>query len=147
MYGELKAALKSEGWHCLLFHARTPFCWRKEREDEVLRLFDKDLGEKRTKPRPKTLLVATQVVEQSLDLDADFMVSELAPIDLILQRMGRLWRHRRERTAPEPRFALLYDTNAVGLPDLSNWTTIYAEHTLLRSWMELKDLQGNHSAR
>ncbi len=140
MYAELKAELSEQGWTCLLFHARTPFKWRKEKEDRVLELFGKESGEKRTRPRSKTLLVATQVVEQSLDLDADFMASEIAPVDLILQRMGRLWRHSRARTATETRFALLYDCDVqTGLPDFGKSAFVYAEHTLLRSWFVLKD--------
>lgn len=41
------------------------------------------------------ILVGTQILEQSLDIDADFMVSRIAPIDLIFQRSGRLWRHQK----------------------------------------------------
>lgn len=39
------------------------------------------------------ILVGTQVLEQSLDIDADFLVSRFAPTDMLLQRLGRLWRH------------------------------------------------------
>ena len=73
-----------------LFHARFTLEDRKLREEEVLATYGKQgrRGESR-------ILVATQVVEQSLDLDFDHMVSALAPIDLLIQRAGRLHRHKR----------------------------------------------------
>lgn len=43
------------------------------------------------------ILVGTQILEQSIDIDADFLISRIAPSDMILQRMGRLWRHNRVR--------------------------------------------------
>ncbi|MEW6489319.1 MAG: CRISPR-associated helicase Cas3' [Thermodesulfobacteriota bacterium] len=75
-----------------LFHARFALGDRLTREKEVLGHFGPEsaAGERRGR-----LLVATQVVEQSLDLDFDGMVTDLAPIDLLIQRAGRLKRHAR----------------------------------------------------
>src|SRR5208337_4824461 len=75
-----------------LFHARFPADLRQAREESVLETF----GEK-GKREGRKILIATQVAEQSLDLDFDCVVTDLAPIDLILQRAGRLWRHERNK--------------------------------------------------
>ena len=75
-----------------LFHARYPGDERSERERTVLRCFG--CGDESRRPA-RALLIATQVVEQSLDVDFDFMITDLAPVDLLLQRAGRLHRHRR----------------------------------------------------
>ena len=80
----------------LLFHARFPACRRSEIETRVTDWFGKAAGDRR--PR-RAILVATQVVEQSLDVDFDVMLSQIAPVDLLLQRCGRVWRH--ERTEAE----------------------------------------------
>ncbi len=78
----------------LLFHARFAMGDRIKRECQVLGAFGpKSVPEQRA----GKILIATQVVEQSLDLDFDVMITDLAPIDLIIQRAGRLRRHLRDR--------------------------------------------------
>ena len=74
----------------MLYHARFRAEERQEIEEEVIRLFGKDSGNARP---TRAILVATQVVEQSLDVDFDAMITQLAPIDLLLQRSGRVHRH------------------------------------------------------
>lgn len=76
----------------LLFHARFAMGDRLEREREVLAQFGTQSSDEE---RRGVLLIATQVVEQSLDIDFDVMVTDLAPIDLVIQRAGRLHRHNR----------------------------------------------------
>jgi len=78
----------------LLFHARFTASRRAAIERECLSLFGKGDGCKRP---VKAILVCTQVVEQSLDIDFDGMISEIAPVDLLLQRAGRVHRHPRSR--------------------------------------------------
>ena len=73
-----------------LFHSRYTLRRRNEIEGQCVRSF----GRERIHRPHKAILVATQVVEQSIDLDFDGMISELAPVDLLLQRAGRLHRHR-----------------------------------------------------
>ncbi len=78
-----------------LFHSRYALQDRLRIETETLQAF----GEKSTpQDRLGRILIATQVVEQSLDLDFDLMISDLAPIDLIIQRAGRLHRHVRDES-------------------------------------------------
>ncbi|MBW8003231.1 MAG: CRISPR-associated helicase Cas3' [Planctomycetes bacterium] len=77
----------------LLFHARFAMGDRLEIEDKVLKVFGKTGGSKERKGK---VLIATQVVEQSLDLDFDEIITDLAPIDLLIQRAGRLHRHARD---------------------------------------------------
>ncbi len=76
----------------LLFHARFALCDRLAIEKRVLSIFGKDAT---PESRRGKILVATQVAEQSLDIDGDFIVTELAPMELILQRTGRGHRHQR----------------------------------------------------
>ncbi len=130
-----------------LFHARFLFKDRDEREQQALARFGKDVacdnGATRPVARPKRfVLVATQVVEQSLDLDFDLMVSDHAPVDLLLQRSGRLHRHKRPRPPrlAQPTLWLCQPEQIVeGVPQFERGTTaVYDAHILLRSWLALR---------
>lgn len=133
-----------------LLHARYPFVWRQQREQRVLRRYGKPGGEVRcadgsTIPirRPhRAVLVATQIVEQSLDLDFDLLVTLPAPIDLILQRAGRLHRHPRNtrpRLLSRPCLWLLGPAvDDEGLPIFDRGTcAVYDEFVLLQTWRVL----------
>ncbi|MFO8071974.1 MAG: CRISPR-associated helicase/endonuclease Cas3 [Polyangia bacterium] len=81
-----------------LFHSRYRFKDRQRIEQQAIETYGK------TAPRGSSgrVLVATQVVEQSLDLDFDWMISQICPVDLLFQRLGRLHRHDRgDRGTPE----------------------------------------------
>ncbi len=97
-------SLVAEGLSAELFHARFALSDRLRIEDAVLRRFGKSST---AAERQGHVLVATQVVEQSLDIDFDFMVTDLAPIDLVIQRAGRLARHLREGRPVEPQLLVL----------------------------------------
>lgn len=74
-----------------LLHSRYTMTDRARIEDRWVNLFGKPGWDQRGERG--RILVGTQVLEQSLDIDADFLVSRFAPTDMLLQRMGRLWRH------------------------------------------------------
>ena len=120
----------------ILFHARFPFAWREEIEREVLNRFGKN-GD-----RPeRAIVVATQVIEQSLDLDFDLMVTDLAPVDLMLQRAGRLHRHERDGRPPAmttPRLLITEPAQRDGVPDFGPDSYIYERYVLLRSLLALQ---------
>ena len=87
--------LRENGIGAELLHARFAICDRLEKERTLQQRFGKSGSEERI----GRVLVATQVVEQSLDLDFDVMISDLSPIGSLIQRAGRLWRHMGERPA------------------------------------------------
>lgn len=88
----LSARVSGMGVETGLLHSRFTQIHRQQNEQQWVTLFGKDGWEDRKKKG--RILVGTQVLEQSLDIDADFLVTRLAPTDMILQRLGRLWRHQ-----------------------------------------------------
>jgi len=77
----------------MLFHARFAMGDRLDIEGSVTTAFGRQSTESE---RSGKVLLATQVVEQSLDLDFDLLITDLAPMDLLIQRAGRLHRHPRD---------------------------------------------------
>ncbi len=80
-----------------IIHSRFPGDVRKAREEYWAEILGKRGGAERKKCG--RILVASQVLEQSVDVDADFLITRMAPADFIFQRIGRLWRHERTRPA------------------------------------------------
>jgi CRISPR-associated endonuclease/helicase Cas3 len=129
----------SDGTEILLFHARFPADRRQEREVHALETFGGGV------PRTgRKILIATQVAEQSLDLDFDVIATDLAPIDLLLQRAGRLWRHARpSRPISEP-VLLVAGLDGDEPPSFGKplwWGKVYREDILLRTWILLREGQ------
>lgn len=125
-----------DGTEVFLFHARFPANRRQKREDQALETF----GEEANRTGRK-ILIATQVVEQSLDLDFDVIATDLAPVDLVLQRAGRLWRHARtSRPVSEP-ILLVAGLAGDEPPSFGKplwWGKVYREDVLLRTWCLLQ---------
>jgi len=132
-----------------LLHSRFPHFRREQLE----RLWLSRLGRNPRRRPHGCVLVATQVVEQSVDIDADFLLTDLAPTDMLLQRIGRLWRHqeRPQMTARRPATArrevwvncplLLDNTDVRTLKRaLGKSAKVYAPYVLLRSLTEWRKL-------
>lgn len=120
-----------------LLHARFLFQDREKRERRALQRFGKG-----DRPVKRAVLVATQVIEQSLDLDFDLMVTGMSPVDLLLQRAGRLHRHVRTRPPglEQPHLWVCRPQVDDGVPQFEQGTkAVYDHHVLLRSWLELHD--------
>ncbi|WP_397548005.1 CRISPR-associated helicase Cas3' [Rhodothermus marinus] len=110
--------LQATGLPCTLLHARFAFRDRQHKEERVAR------------PRPGSIFIATQVVEVSLDISYDVLLTEVAPIDALVQRMGRVNRRGDNPSAP----VLIY----------TNWSEgarrIYGQDVLERSLEILQTL-------
>lgn len=90
-FAKLKESISEDT--LLLFHARFAMGDRLDVEETVTKTFGRKSTEQE---RYGKVLIATQVVEQSLDLDFDLLITDLAPMDLLIQRAGRLHRHPRD---------------------------------------------------
>jgi CRISPR-associated endonuclease/helicase Cas3 len=132
-----------------LFHARFRQLERADIQKNVLERFGKEVLDPESGcTRPKRhVVVATQVIEQSLDLDFDVLFTLFCPTDLLLQRAGRMQRHmqldvcRLERFRGHPEVWVAgFDSGSDPPAFLRGSTAIYSRYVLLRSWAALRDL-------
>ncbi|TQN32696.1 CRISPR-associated Cas3 family helicase [Haloactinospora alba] len=132
-----------EGTGLHLLHARFPQWQRDEITATVLHAFGKEGAQEGARPR-SAVLVATAIIEQSLDIDLDLMITDLAPMALLLQRAGRCWRHehlgiidRHAFTAPRVAVLVPGEPDADAMP--TPWTAIHAPSLLERTHRLLQE--------
>lgn len=118
-----------------LLHSNFMDSQRAEKEQELMRLIGKD-GD-----RERKIVIGTQVLEQSLDIDFDVLITDLCPMDLLIQRIGRLQRHnRKNRASYFLKNPMVY---VLGLSEEFQFekgsTAIYGDYLLIRTQHFLKD--------
>src|SRR5699024_29678 len=91
-----------------------------------------EIGKKANRTN-KRIVIGTQVIEQSLDIDCDVMISDLAPVDLLIQRMGRLHRHniKRPKKLQRPMFFVLGINDEFDFHSGSKY--VYGDYLLIRT--------------
>ena len=147
-YKKLGDRAQSLGIDCGLLHSRFTKENRATNEDKWVTLFGKEgVSSRRKNGR---ILVGTQVLEQSLDIDADFLITRIAPTDMLLQRLGRLWRHTNPLRAPSAKreawiispkldLAIKNPKSAFGAS-----ANVYAPYVLCRTLQVWQDLAEVH---
>ncbi|WP_455757988.1 CRISPR-associated helicase Cas3' [Streptomyces griseofuscus] len=127
-----------------LLHARLCAADRAVRTAECLRLMGPQAGGDRPE---RMVVIATQLAEQSFDVDADVLISDLAPADLLLQRIGRLHRHSGTRRPVAHQVPRVVVTGVApgrdGVPRfLRASERIYGEWSLLRAAALVSEAAG-----
>ncbi|MEV0141649.1 CRISPR-associated helicase Cas3' [Streptomyces globisporus] len=130
--------VSGDGTLLRLLHSRFPTYRRAELTAEAETWFGR--GDKKGARRPPlprgAILVATQVIEQSLDLDFDLVLSDLAPMAQLLQRAGRVWRHAatpRPAWAAGPRLVVLASPADGTTRAPRSWGDVYSDSLLQRT--------------
>lgn len=145
-YRKANSLLPDNGTRCGLLHSRF-LPWRRE---ELEAEWMQALGKQGARACG-AILLATQVVEQSVDIDADVLYSDLAPSDMLLQRIGRLWRHNRVlRPLPRPTAVIRHpawdkiDSLRALREEIGGTAAVYAPYVLWRSgqiWSQLGEIR------
>ncbi len=141
LYKKVRESLneKNKDIYLKLIHSRFTLEDRKKIEEEIYEKFKNPKPENEEEGK---ILVATQVVEASLDIDADILYTELAPIDALVQRMGRVYRRFKEGKVD------LEEPNVIVVCDKKNLSSgagkVYHKDLLILSCALLLDLEEMH---
>lgn len=140
VYDKIKKNKKND-CKIILYHSRMTINARDETSRKILTMCGKD----RTKRPERVIIVGTQVLEQSLDIDVDYMITAICPIDLLFQRIGRYHRHGDAGTIRER--VVVANTVQVLIPaDLSNYggTEYVYEKCYLDATVDTIQEHNNH---
>lgn len=104
-YRHLREAFPDD--EVVLLHSRFTSKHRDERISDI----ESVVGRRGKRPSGgrRYIVVSTQVIEQSMDFDFDYMISDVAPLDMLAQRTGRLWRHQQNTDAGRPVDRAVFD--------------------------------------
>lgn len=127
--------------HVSVAHGRFVDLDRADKDSDLLQRFGPPEKSRQHRPTGPHIVVASSVAEQSLDIDFDLLVTDLCPVDLLLQRMGRLHRHvrgenqshRPERLRTARCLVTGADWDTLPPKPVRGSTLIYRDHALLRS--------------
>ena len=111
-----------------LLHSRFIDTYRIKKEEELL----KKIGKNAERPK-RFIVVGTQVIEQSLDIDFDLMISDLCPVDLLIQRIGRLHRHKIERPKEHSEAKLYLMGTSENLDFETGAKRVYGDYLLIKT--------------
>ena len=123
---DLLEAFPEEEVH--LLHSRFIDTDRIKKEEELL----KKIGKNAERPK-RFIVVGTQVIEQSLDIDFDLMISDLCPADLLIQRIGRLHRHKIERPKEHSEAKLYLMGTSENLDFETGAKRVYGDYLLIKT--------------
>lgn len=108
---------------------------RREKEKQLLN----EIGKNANRPKLR-IVIGTQVLEQSLDIDTDVLFTDIAPMDLLLQRIGRLHRHMETNRPENLKEPVVYVMGIQNLAEFEEGTRkIYGDYLLIRTQLALPE--------
>jgi len=135
VYNKIKN-FNSDNVDLRLLHSRFTFNDRKNIQDILREVYSNPKPENEHKGK---ILVATQVIEAALDIDADILYTELAPMDALVQRMGRVLRRYREKYSYEgaPNVNIIFFDNGYESGNYKVYNNELLELTLILFFIKL----------